>query len=486
MDVYPPHHMLPQDSLRHTASFAETIEGMDLSDDVLVEYIKTYFSAFRHVVEKFFPQIANSLPLYALHPFHTTAIRLGPNGVIIGHRRNSEQRIEVKRYQDFDPPFASPNLFDIVARLEFEICGFDCTVRRYDQHEAQAHAFQDALSGVLNVFWPSIPDEATFEQICIKMLAAEGIEVKQRREEDEDTVDAMDASAAVILHEPAGFRRIEQWGFEFKYYQQQRLSADLLRKTEAALSTRTLPEVLCLLTSDDLTTVGRYVASENPRIRVWDRTILNLLVNRHPEVIRDYIAEYPKAIQELTGRLAAAVTSAAQASSEQVRNKLAGCPVGQQHFAEYEAIGIELLLYLFPNDLGTPSPQSRTLDGKQRRDFLCRNNRASRFFDRIFHRYDADSVIVDFKNYADEIDASIVFDVDKYANKALGRFILVVCRKGAKPTVEAAQHRVFRDSSTIVLVVSDTDLIEMVERTKRQQSPNDVLEDKLDELLRSY
>lgn len=44
----------------------------------------------------------------------------------------------------------------------------------------------------------------------------------------------------------------------------------------------------------------------------------------------------------------------------------------------------------------------------------------------------------------------------------------------------------FRDTNTVVLVISDDDMIEMVKRKDRGQRPEALLEDVLDEFLHSY
>ena len=340
---------------------------------------------------------------------------------------------------------------------------------------------------MLEFFWRSIPDGGVYEQVCLKLIEAEGVHVDSIEQvQGESSTSHVDASAKVVLEEPAGFRRLETWWFEFKHYPSVRLSAATLREAEHVFSGDSPPHVVCLVTSDDLTSVSRYVAAESPRIRVWDRKILDSLVNRHLDVLRTYFEEYPKAVEELSRRLASKEDQDTQANSKEFTERLANCPTGKEHFSEYENIGIDVIEFLFPEHLGEPKPQSWTLDAKQRMDVLFRNNRSSRFFDRLFHRFDADSLIVDFKNYGKAIEPAVVFDVKKYANKAVGKFILVVSRKGPASSVEAAQLRIYRDSNTIVLVVSDKDLLEMIQRKGQGQNPEDVLEDKLDELLRKY
>lgn len=98
----------------------------------------------------------------------------------------------------------------------------------------------------------------------------------------------------------------------------------------------------------------------------------------------------------------------------------------------------------------------------------------------------ADFIIVDFKNYKDPVDGGVIAEVSKYANDAIGRLVIVVSRRGADDGVPTAQIRTFRDERTVVVVVSDEQLLEMVARKERGVPPEDVLEDLVDTLLVDY
>ena len=484
VEVYRPNHWTLEESQKSMSLFKERVEQMQVSDGDLKQYIEAYFSSFRSTVDEFFPQVAKSLALYAGAPFHTTVVRLGPNGVIIGHRRSDSSRVEVKQVPDFDPPLESTNIFVIAKRLQVEQVSFSATPRTFDLNEAHSDGVGDALSAVLEFFWSSIPDSQTFEVVARQLITAAGLSFTDGVPlKAGDAECKLDAKARILLQEPAGFRRFENWAFEFKHI---RLSASDLRQLETHLGVDDTLDCLCIVTSDDLTSISRHVASTNTKVGVWGRSILNGVIENGVDILRSHFDEFPKAVRELSRRLEETVLTNRKKPREQFAKRLTQCPHGQEHFAEYEKIGIDLISFLFGEHLGPPKPQCRTLDEKQRRDVLYRNNRSSRFFDRCFHRFDSDSLIIDFKNYGDEITSTVVTDVDKYANKALGRFILVVSRKGPASSVAATQQRVYRDSNTVVLVLSDDDLLEMVERKDREQLPEDVIEDKLDEFLRSY
>jgi hypothetical protein len=500
MEVYSPFHLTRKESQDEHRDFHEQVAQMKVSDETLNEYVRVFFEHYRGTLEGFFSDLASSVPFYAQYPFRTSILRLGNNGVIIGHRPNQETVIEVLRPTDLDPPLQTVNIFDVIQRLQTPFYSFDFRVRSYSAEEAELVGIRQALAVALDYFW-WVVDPSTFEQLCVELLKAESVELET--EVKLEGTARYDAIGKALLTEPAGFRRLERWAFEFKHHQDDRVSAQDLRQIEAYLEAdEPQIEIVCLATSGDLTSIGRHIAVRNSRIRVWDRTILDSLANQHLDVLERFFPDYAVALEEISQQFEEAasevspvpghpqentsVIASVPSRLEEFESRLARCPSGRAHFSKYEKIGTELWHYLFPEELGEPKPQSRTLDGKQRRDVLFRNHRSTRFFQRTADRFDADFIIVDFKNYKDPIDSQVVNDVEKYANKALGHLIVVVSRAGADETVESTQVRIFRDSDTVVIVISDEQMLEMVSRRERGDRPEDVLEDLLDELLRKY
>lgn len=163
---------------------------------------------------------------------------------------------------------------------------------------------------------------------------------------------------------------------------------------------------------------------------------------------------------------------------------LASIPPGQKTFADYEKAVIDVFDYLFKGQLGPAKPQSRTADETQRQDILFKNLQEGRFWRNLFHQFGSYFLIVDAKNYADPIKPAVVDEVSKYVNEAIGRFILIVSRKGGEATIEAHQIRIFGGlAKTLVVVISDAQLLEMVQMKQEGQFPEDLLEDATDSLL---
>ncbi len=199
-----------------------------------------------------------------------------------------------------------------------------------------------------------------------------------------------------------------------------------------------------------------------------------------------YFPNYVNAIEQLTEKLERAANSvSASGRVGYFREKLERCPTGQKHFSQYESIGIEMWQYVFPTALGSPNTQQSTFDRVHRRDVLFRNHRESRFWQRVADRYAADTIIVDFKNDGKPVPGTTMKEVESYANKALGRLIFVVSRRGAAKSFKPAQVSTYNARDTVVLVISDNQMLEMVSRKEKGEQPEDLLEDILEDFLYS-
>lgn len=430
------------------------------------------------MVERYFGELAAALPSYADLPYASTVVRVGPNGIIIGHKPAPSPGVTVLRLENFDPPLEPHwTIFTIQDRLEATLLSFDFRSSFYGEKEAREAGARAAFEQAMSVFW-HVLQPTRFEELCKDLARAEGIRIDEVAQTDV----ALDAIGPVFFDEPGGFVREETWGFELKHYIVQRPSAALVREVEAKIENKAVPvDILCLISSGDLTSIGRNVAIESPRVRVWDRVVLDRLLHRHPQIMEQYFQPYADALARVQADWAGD-----NSNTTRLQRALRECPAGQRHFRQYEDIGLELLRFLFPTEIGEPRIQARTDDGVERRDVVCRNNRQSRFFQRVADRFGADFVIWDFKNYGDPITGEVINDVATYANSALGRFIVVVSRKGGSDSSRAAQLRRLRNDDRMIVVVSDEQVLEMVHRKESGAAPEDLLEDLLDEILVAY
>jgi hypothetical protein len=462
----------------HRLLEGEAKEDISVSDEEFIGYFDAFMVRYREVIERYFPTIGQFLTLYAKYPFETIVIRSGPSGVICLRKPAPVASFTFLKWGDW--PAGVQTIFEIQEYFDAPFLSFDFQSKSYQRVRGEMDGARTALTDALDVFWHFL-DENQFAAICEELLKAEGIEI-QRETAPKSPIPNVDALGTLLIPEPGGYRREEKWGFRFHSQHSTRVSTDTIREAEDAVGSDTDVDVICILTSSDLTTIGKYVSVRSDRVRVWDRFVLNTLINRHLDSFSTYFEKYPLAVQALSEEFG----NRESPHYEELRLELERCPSGQAQFARYEEICTRLISYVFSHTLGPPYRQPVTSDRVHRRDVVFRNLQGSDFFRRIAQRFDADFLIVDFKNYSKAIDSSVVESVSKYANKALGRFILLVARKGMAPSAGKALLRLHRDENTVIITVSDAQLLEMVARKDKGEDPDALLEDLLNEFLLQF
>jgi hypothetical protein len=439
--------------------------------------VERYWLEFWSVVEQCFGDLAAAFPV---HAYATTIIRLGPQGVLTVSRPADATTVTVLRPEDFDPPLADISIATVMEATGATSWTFDSRFRSYSEDEARIRGARNAFHRALGVFWQGL-EPASFGALCRDLAVAEGLSEERLRSESRAD-DGLDLVGNMYFDEPGRFVREEVWGFQLLDYDVGRPSASAVGEAVAKLGRNEFAvDILCLVSVRGLTSVGRKISLESARIRVWDHAVMDILLHKHPEIMRQYFRPYVEVLERLQSD-----ARVVQPVEARYRAALESCPTGQRDFQTYEELGTEILGFLFQKTLGEPRVQTRTADGVERRDVVCRNNRDTRFFQRIGERFEADFVIWDFKNHGKPISGVVINDVAIYANPALGKFIIVVSRHGGSDSARAAQLRRLRNDRTVILIVSDQQLLEMIQRKERGNTPEDLLEDLLDELLLEY
>ena len=174
-------------------------------------------------------------------------------------------------------------------------------------------------------------------------------------------------------------------------------------------------------------------------------------------------------------------------------NKIGECPVGENK--PFEDLCEEILTFLFCEDvpveraLSKPTSQSETDQGYHRRDLVFHNLATEGFWAEVRRQYSADGIIVDPKNYEEEIGGDTVHDFSKYIKEyGLGRFGIVVGRKVPQetrtttsrtdrtPGAIEAQKTLWRDTPhKMIVLLDEDDLREMLRMKTDGKDPSDLL-----------
>lgn len=171
------------------------------------------------------------------------------------------------------------------------------------------------------------------------------------------------------------------------------------------------------------------------------------------------------------------------AKLDEYKDRLSKIASGHTNFRGFEKLACEIWTAVFADALTFLGEQSATRGGVLRRDGLYRNNRDSRFWVRVAQKFNADLIVVDFKNYSKPVSAKRVWDIERYADDLNGRMLVIVSRHGRDSTVLPAQLTALEKHRNLVLVVGDTDLLTMIDLKKQGEDPGSFLEKQMDSLL---
>lgn len=159
--------------------------------------------------------------------------------------------------------------------------------------------------------------------------------------------------------------------------------------------------------------------------------------------------------------------------------QLKECPKGTEGWRQFETIGGKIFHFLFENTFRnyTYEYQSSTSDGTQRRDLIVNNTfkDTTSFWQLVKNDYNANLIVVDFKNYREKLNSDSFYIPTKYLNSAIGYFAIVFSRQGLDDTARREQQRLLSEKK-LVLCLTDANLIDMINQKMNGQEPLDSLE----------
>lgn len=152
----------------------------------------------------------------------------------------------------------------------------------------------------------------------------------------------------------------------------------------------------------------------------------------------------------------------------------------------YENLCIDVLKYLFDNELSLWQKQAHSNDDLYRFDLICKikDGRIGGFWKTIIDFFSSKYIIFEFKNYTDKITQKEIYTTDKYLYiKALRSVAIIISCHGTSTNADKAIRGTLRENGKLILSVSNKDLISMIDMKLNNELPSDYLYSKLDELL---
>ncbi|TGN00305.1 hypothetical protein [Leptospira dzoumogneensis] len=157
---------------------------------------------------------------------------------------------------------------------------------------------------------------------------------------------------------------------------------------------------------------------------------------------------------------------------------------GFDEFKKYENHVIEILKYLFENDLVDWSPQTKTDSGLNIFDLIVRVTNKSYFWSELTSDFHSKYVVFEFKNYSKSLSPGQIYSTERYLYKqALRNVGIIICRKNPGINAIIAAKGVLKESGKLLLFFTDLDLCNMLHAKDRNEELDSYLFAKLNDFL---
>ncbi len=206
-------------------------------------------------------------------------------------------------------------------------------------------------------------------------------------------------------------------------------------------------------------------------LEIWDaKTLFGLLT---PEVSQEHFQETPQKDPD---------SSRGQPKADSLRDALLAMPKGKSHALEYQHLCGEILEYLFCPPLEMPQYELSDEATRNRRDLIFENSTSEGWWAHIRNLYSAHYIVVDAKNYTECLEKRPVLDIAHYLKTyGCGLFGILVSRKGPSDAALHAIREHWIGEQKMVVVLSDSDVIEMLRMRRDGGRPEEIIRQKIGE-----
>ncbi|RVT93087.1 hypothetical protein [Sphingomonas crocodyli] len=229
-----------------------------------------------------------------------------------------------------------------------------------------------------------------------------------------------------------------------------------------------------LVVFSELSSATQAWAQDQYDIEIWDVDILRERAAQFPELANRFEALTGSVTDEPVPQSAEPITHKLQSElTEHVRDNVL-TPT------QYEELCMRVFMHLFDPDLYGFAKQASTSDGANRYDFICRIRPGNPFWDGLRADFRTKAILFECKNYEGQISADQVYSTEGYLFVgALRTVCLLISRLPAKDSAIRAAQGAMRESGKLILLLSNEDLIQMLELRSQAGAAENYLDKKI-------
>lgn len=169
-----------------------------------------------------------------------------------------------------------------------------------------------------------------------------------------------------------------------------------------------------------------------------------------------------------------------ESREENLSAALSALAPGKLEWATYQKLSCDIFSHLFCPPLELPRFEKTDADKRNRRDMIFENSTDSPYWRMLRGLYKADYIVVDAKNYNEPIGKQPVLDIAHYLKSyGCGLFAVILTRKGADESALHAIREQWTSSSKMIIVLDDTDLLDMLRMKASGTRPEELIRVKI-------
>ena len=208
-------------------------------------------------------------------------------------------------------------------------------------------------------------------------------------------------------------------------------------------------------------------ALNRARIEVWDSDFIAKTFAREIDSLP------PSGLKHIFSILG---TPSVVTKENVLQQKLLNCPPGKSHWMDYQSIVQDIFEVLFSPPLGAPISESSDRVGTNRRDIVFPNYTYDDFWRFLRERYKAEFIVIDAKNYKNNISKAEVLQIANYLKPhGTGMFAIIACRKGGESGCKRTLREQWAAYGKLIVLFTDDDMVAMLNAKGARGRPEDVI-----------
>lgn len=154
----------------------------------------------------------------------------------------------------------------------------------------------------------------------------------------------------------------------------------------------------------------------------------------------------------------------------------------ENEWSKYQRFIQRTIEYLFGSELSSPITEHSDHFGINRRDFILRNYSEKGFWASLRARYFADYIVIDAKNYSKKVTKKEVLQISNYLKiHGPGLFGIIFSRNGGDNSCYYTCREIWAMEKKLIIVLNDEDLEKMILSKETSDTPEEIIQQKIEQ-----